>query len=144
MNSTKKLDLFFLEEFINKQILNYRDSKDIILQLGTVDKVNIDNIYFLTPYNQNLNKIILCFEKEKLNFITILAEFDFNFLDLIKKYGIYREFYSHYDDTYFYFFNENNEIDYYVECDSTKSYKGFNFNKEIMIKKIKIIFKKVT
>ncbi|MFN7676394.1 hypothetical protein [Flavobacterium sp.] len=141
MSNIKELDLFFLEEFINKQVCLNKDKNDIVTKLGNIDRVNNSNTYFLTPYNKSLKKIIVYLEKDEIKSITILAEFDFYFTDIVKKYGSYREYYSPHDDIYFYFFNEKNEIPYFIECENDTKYNAVNMNKKDLIKKVKIIFK---
>jgi hypothetical protein len=141
MDNTKQLDLFFLEDFIGKQVCLKNEKNDIVPKLGNIDKMNNNNTYFLTPHDKDLKKIIIYFEKDKIKSITILAEFDFYFIDIVKKYGSYREHYSPYDDTYFYFFNEKNEIPYFIECEHDTKYDIADISKKDLIKKVKIIFK---
>lgn len=141
MDNTKQLNLFFLEDFIGKQVCLKKGKNDIVLKLGNIDKINNNNTYFLTPHDKGLKKIIIYFEKDKTKSITILAEFDFYFIDIVKKYGSYREHYSHYDDTYFYFFNEKNEIPYFIEYEHDTKYDVTDMSKKDLIKKVKIIFK---
>lgn len=140
MNNNKQIDLFFLEEFLNELILYRKDKKNIIIKLGKIDSKNEYNTYFLIPNNQYLKRIILCFEDIALKSITIFADFDFDFKALINRYGSYREHYSPYDDIYLYFFNENNDFPFYIECERSTRYDDNDIDKNL-IKKIKILLK---
>jgi hypothetical protein len=141
MSNIKELDLYFLEEFINKQVYLNKDKNDIVTKLGNIDRVHNGNTFVITPNNKNFKKIIVYFEKDEIKFITIFAEFDFCFNDMVKKYGLYREHYSAYDDIYFYLFNEKNEIPYFIQCENETKYDAASMNKKDLIKKVKIIFK---
>lgn len=141
MSNIKELDLYFLEEFINKQVYLNKYKDDIVTKLGNIDRVHNGNTFVITPNNKNLKKIIVYSEKDEIKFITIFAEFDFCFNDMIKKYGLYREHYSAYDNIYLYLFNEKNEIPYFIECENYTKYNAVNINKKDVIKKVKIIFK---
>ena len=142
MSYNKKIDLFFLQDFLNELVLSGKDKKYIIDKLGKIDRENGYNTYILTPTNLAFKRIVVYFEDNELKSITIFADFDFDFRELIKKYGSYREHYSRYDDIYLYYFNENNETPFFIESERNIKYEVIDGGKEDLIKKIKIIFKK--
>jgi hypothetical protein len=143
MNNKKEIDLFFLENFFNELIPHYRNKHYLINKVGDVDNENGYNTYFLTPYNKYFKKINLYFEESNLRSVTIFANFDFRFNDLVERYGQYREHYSYHDDLYLYFFNENNEIPYFIEYESKIRPEVEVIHKMDLISKIKIILKQI-
>lgn len=104
INSITSLKLYNLESFssyIFDLNTNYLES---IIGIQISD--NGYGTYYYKPNNTAFQSMNITVETSKITDFSISGLIDINFNDLCKKFGKYREAYSHYDDLYFYFFNE--------------------------------------
>lgn len=113
INSIKELNIVTLEKLINCIQSN---NEMFVLSLGIEKMNNGFGTYFYELNNSVFNIISIHMERKNITEVNFSGIFNLFFSDIVDKYGEYRKEYSHYDETYFYFFNENIEEEASISC----------------------------